>query len=343
MLFLPVDIIADLFTKYTGTPIDQAKILTWLLIHIGCGYGYRFIKGALQRSLYGMLLGTAFSVSMFGWLDTLILYICFVAVFFGAKAYRKKAAQLIFFGGFGVLSFYHLKRMWENYGGYDMDLTFLLMQQLIRVTYFGWAIHDMDLSPEKLPVSSQGRTLKTEPDILTYLSYIFNFLGLCCPSMDYFDYTEFINQRENFESIPIKKEEHLKIVRNAVFSIGFYLVCSILLYTPQDCLLPIVTEKNVFMRVLIWNVAAIGFRSRYYVPWMISQIGLDLSGASYNKKTDKFDLYENARPVEVEWTYFDAKRRAVFWNMGVQKWLKSTFYERFEKKLGKSNASLCRQ
>lgn len=48
-----------------GCPLDQAKVLVWLIIHIGCGYGYRFISGHLQRAIYGMVLGTIFCLSLF--------------------------------------------------------------------------------------------------------------------------------------------------------------------------------------------------------------------------------------------------------------------------------------
>lgn len=81
-------------------------------------------------------------------------------------------------------------------------------------------------------------------------------------------------------------------------------------------------------------------RSKYYVPWLISQLAIDFAGLSYNRVTNSFDKYENARPVDTEIRFMDAKRRVATWNMGVQRWLKSTFYDRFEKKFGKSTASM---
>ena len=73
---------------------------------------------------------------------------------------------------------------------------------------------------------------------------------------------------------------------------------------------------------------------------MISQLGLDLSGLSYNKASGNFDYYENAKPLEIEVFNWDAKTRVKLWNIGVQRWLAEAFYKRWESKLGKSQASL---
>ena len=50
-------------------------------------------------------------------------------------------------------------------------------------------------------------------------------------------------------------------------------------------------------------------RSRYYVLWMISQLIVDLAGLSWNQKTQAFNLYQNAKPVEIELITMDAKTR----------------------------------
>lgn len=75
---------------------------------------------------------------------------------------------------------------------------------------------------------------------------------------------------------------------------------------------------------------------------MISQLGLDFSGLSYCSKTGNFDLYENAKPLEIEIFNWDAKTRVRLWNIGTQRWLQEAFYKRWEDKLGKSRAALCR-
>lgn len=90
----------------------------------------------------------------------------------------------------------------------------------------------------------------------------------------------------------------------------------------------------------VYNIASVTCRARYYVPWMISQMGIDMSGLSYNKVTDKYDLYENAKVFDIEWTHWDAKTRVKLWNIGTQRWLNEAFYKRWEGKLGKSTANL---
>ena len=76
-----------------------------------------------------------------------------------------------------------------------MDLTLVLMQQLIRVTYFAWAVNDTVVPAHKFTPEAKERVLKETPTVLEFLSYSFNFLGMLCPSTDFFDYIEYIRQR----------------------------------------------------------------------------------------------------------------------------------------------------
>lgn len=221
-----------------------------------------------------------------------------------------------------------------------MDLTLVLMQQLIRVTYFAWSLQDMTTPVEKLPPSAVGRVLKETPSLLDFLCYNMNFLGMMCPSPEFSDYMDFIHRRGNYQVTPLKMEDHLILIRNIVIAIVVHVLGMLFLISPHGCLTSAFANHNILVRYMLINIAAFNFRSRYYVPWLISQLSIDLAGLSYNSKSGKFDLYENARPLEVEFLYMDSKRRVTVWNMGTQKWLKSIFYERFEQQLGKSTAAL---
>ena len=172
------------------------------------------------------------------------LYLFLTLVYFVNLYLKERAAVYTYIGGFIFLSLYHVKRMYENYGGYDMDLTLILMQQLIRVTYFSWSVHDYHAKkPEDLPPSSVNRVIREEPTLLAFLSYNFNFLGMLCPSPDYFDYMEFVHERGNYEVVPMKPAQHLKVVRNAVFCIVFHVLCTRFFYSPADT----ITEKVMNM------------------------------------------------------------------------------------------------
>ena len=281
-----------------------------------------------------------------------MLYGFLTCVYLLTAYFRAKAAVYVYVGGFCVLSGYHIKRMLENYGGYEMDLTLVLMQQLIRVTYFAWAVHDRHLPAEQLPESSRGRVISKDPSLLEFLAYNFNFLGMLCPSPDYFDYSQFIEQTGNYAVVPLKPKSHLKAALKAVFCVVFYVLCSQLLPSPDDMISDEMMAKvlrahqNFPLRFLLLNFAIVGFRSRYYVAWLLSQVAIDLAGLSFNQATGEFDKYEAARPWDVEWTHWDAKKRVLVgsgqqvWNMGTQRWLKMTFYERMEARLGKSRAAL---
>lgn len=247
-----------------------------------------------------------------------MLYGFLAAVYFVTIHFREKAAVYVYVGGFCVLSGYHIKRMVENFGGYEMDLTVVLMQQLIRVTYFAWAVHDMRLPAEQLPESSRGRVLKELPSLLDFLAYNFNFLGMLCPSPDFFDYTEFIAETGNYAHVPLKLQSHLLVALKALVCVVFHVLCSQLLYSPSDMIsdqlmakVPSADRQNFLLRFVLLNISVISFRSRYYVIWLVSQVAIDMAGLSYNKASGEFDKYEAARPWDVEWTHWDAKKRVL--------------------------------
>ena len=121
-MYIPVvDELALGLSGVVGCPMDQAKVLVWLLLHIGCGYGYRQVNGYIPRMVYGMALGTIFCLSMFSFSrtrftadETALLYFFLTVVYFITMQYRAKAAVYVFIGGFFFLSCLHLKRMWES-------------------------------------------------------------------------------------------------------------------------------------------------------------------------------------------------------------------------------------
>lgn len=172
------------------------------------------------------------------------------AVYYVTMALKQKAALYIYVAGFVFLSVYHIQRMIESkafvtpdYASYDMDLTLILMQQLIRVTYFAWAVHDTLVPDSELPEGAKGRVIKDKVTLLDFLSYNFNFLGLVCPSPDFCDYMDFIHERGNYAVVPVKKYDHLIIARNFVCAAAFYLLCNMFLYKPTDVVTPKVTDK----------------------------------------------------------------------------------------------------
>ena len=121
-MYIPlVDEISLGLGSMVGCPLDQAKVLVWLIIHVGCGYGYRKIEGYIPRLVYGMVLGTIFCISMFSICifclisgETCLLYFFLTIVYYITMQYRSRAATYVYIGGFLFLSGYHLKRMWES-------------------------------------------------------------------------------------------------------------------------------------------------------------------------------------------------------------------------------------
>jgi hypothetical protein len=134
-----------------------------------------------------------------------------------------------------------------------MDLTLILMQQLIRVTYFAWAINDSVAPQDKLTQAAKDRLIKETPTILEFLSYNFNFLGLLCPSVDFFDYMEWIRQRGNYSKTPHVKGCHVRVTASIVIAIGFYLLSSMFFYSAADLLTDAVRSKVVLVNRAIYH------------------------------------------------------------------------------------------
>lgn len=60
-----IETLSGYLSAAVGCPTDQAKVLIWIMIHIPLGYLYRMVHGPVARLVYGMLVGTLFSWSMY--------------------------------------------------------------------------------------------------------------------------------------------------------------------------------------------------------------------------------------------------------------------------------------
>lgn len=114
---------------------------------------------------------------------------------------QKKAAVVVYIGGFCLLSFYNLKSMYYNYGGYSLDIELLLMQVIMKITYTAWSVYDFyefgvnkaqhyEFNPKHRP----EKIIRRLPTLLEFLGYNLNFVGLLGPSTDLSDWLDYSDQ-----------------------------------------------------------------------------------------------------------------------------------------------------
>jgi len=94
----------------------------------------------------------------------------------------------------GYLSALHIYRQTYDYGNYTLDITGPIMILTQKLTSLAFAFHDGMKPDEKLSPDQRSQAIRHNPHIIEFLSYVFNFQGIVCgPLVYYQDYIDFID------------------------------------------------------------------------------------------------------------------------------------------------------
>jgi lysophospholipid acyltransferase 1/2 len=94
----------------------------------------------------------------------------------------------------GYMSALHIYRQVYDYGNYTLDITGPLMILTQKLTSLAFAFHDGMKPDEQLSPDQRSQAIRHNPHIIEFLSYVFNFQGVVCgPLVYYQDYIDFID------------------------------------------------------------------------------------------------------------------------------------------------------
>lgn len=244
------------------------------------------------------------------------------------------------------LLYKHIQMQFFNeYDATKIDITGALMVLVMKLSAFGWSIHDGLQKPHEINDYNKSRKIDSHPNLLPYLGYVFFYASfLTGPAFDYADYDRFIHTHL-FDDVPefkkgkrvipkSGKEAFLKTLQG-FFWAGVFI--NIDKYISVNFMLSKEFIKNHGFIYHIFYYWALGFsyRVKYYSVWSIAEgscilIGIGYNGYDENTKKFKWNRLQNIDPWKFE-TGQNVHICLEAWNMNTNKWLKNYIYLRVAK------------
>jgi lysophospholipid acyltransferase 1/2 len=230
-------------------------------------------------------------------------------------------------------------------GTKSFDITAPSMICVQKLTSLAFAYYDGIKPVEMLTPDQKSQAIKKLPHFLEFTSYIFNFQGMLCgPLCFYEDYIEFIHGT----NITKFKDEHKnrdpsydfgrrralikKVFWAIIFAIIFFKLSK---YRFVETIKEEHLELPFLHRLLFLYLTAFNHRVKYYVAFLISEAVCVASGFGFNgydaeTGEPKWDLIKNIDIYKLE-TVKNMKCFVDNWNIQTGIWLRRIAYDRLPK------------
>ena len=176
----------------------------------------------------------------------------------------------------------------------------------------------------------QEQYITSMPSLFDYYCLIFHFPGIFGgPTLFYHEYDEVIGSDKYTNGFP--KSRYLPALRmfvTGVVGLGLYVLANS--YWPIDYFL---TEsfgaKPLVVRLVVFYVAMLGYRCRYFGMWKIGESICVVNGFG-RKEVKDHETWDGCSNVDI--VHFelasDFGKTVHYWNCRIQKWLQMCIYER---------------
>lgn len=248
------------------------------------------------------------------------------------------------------LAYNHLYTQFFNtYDPTVVDITGAQMVLVMKLSAFGWNIHDgkAKSAPSEY---TQTRAIKKHPNLLPYTGYVLFYPSLLTgPAFDFIDYDKFIHATL-FDDVPedkrpgkTRKRRIPKSGRQALKKVLQGLFWALVFiespkYVSMDYMLSdkFVTEHNLFYRIVYLWALGVSYRLKYYCIWLISEGACILCGIGYNGYDQVTHSFKCNRVQNIDPWVFETGQNVrtclEAWNMNTNKWLKHYVYTRIARK-----------
>ncbi|XP_053214469.1 lysophospholipid acyltransferase 6-like [Panonychus citri] len=243
------------------------------------------------------------------------------------------------------LSYLHLIRQMEDYGGYSIDITGPTMIIVQKVSSLAFCLHDGRGRLEKdLTLEQKQLRVTRIPTLLEFLSYVFHFPSVMCGPLVYFkNYLEFIdgtNFSKHIESPEAEKRSaHPGFAVIRKLSVSFFFAIMIVTYAPKFPITKLYDDKfladSSFIMVIAYMLAVPAIaRFMLYFAWHYGAACCNAAGLGFNgfnsKNEPKWDLLDPVDILRFEFSH-NLREALATWNKPTQCWLRRSIYERSPK------------
>lgn len=249
----------------------------------------------------------------------------------------------------GHLATSHLNtQFFQVYDPSKIDITGAQMVLVIKLTSFGWNVHDGRQNPESLSPYLRYRAITKHPNLLPYIGYVFFYATLLTgPAFHYAEYDKFIHS-SLFDDVPQEKrpgKRSRRIPRSGtpalIRTLQGFVWGALFFVSPRFVSLEYVlsgqlaAEHGFFYRIFYFWALGFSERLKYYTAWYIAEGACILCGIGYNgynPETDtfKWDRVQNIDPYSFEMGQ-NAHACLESWNINTNLWLKNYVYLRVAK------------
>ncbi|KAI3403463.2 ale1 [Candida oxycetoniae] len=349
-----IQILINSLSDITGLDQASIKILTCTLLSFGFSIIFKRLpdQNYTLKNIYNVLV-SAFYV--FGICDLRsglgTLLISSLGTYFITRYLRTSKmpwVNFLFLMIHMAYSHVHLQ-FFDDYDPTVIDITGAQMILVMKLSAFGWSVHDGKQPRTSLNEYNKSRAIYKHPNILPYIGYSFFYASLLTgPAFDYVDYDKFMHSTL-FDDVPEEKRPGRRVKRRIPRSgkqafvkllQGFFWAF-LLFQVPKFADLKyvfkneFVTDHGFVYRIFYMWVLGFSYRLKYYAIWTIAEGACILCGIGYNgfdSETGEFkwNRVQNIDPVAFE-TGQSVHACLEAWNQNTNKWLKYYVYLRVAK------------
>ncbi|KAK6113189.1 MBOAT membrane-bound O-acyltransferase family protein [Brugia pahangi] len=325
-----------------GLEVDKVNLLLCQLISLPFAYFHyhMFTSTAVSQTVRiacPTILGLMFCYFCFGnALKHLILLVGLSYIIMRLSPPRI-VHKCIFTFAMGYLVFLHWYR-WYVLTAYYLDVTGPMMILVQKITVLAFNLHDGKVKrSEELNDMQKKEALKSVPDILSFLSYMFHFQAvLTGPACFYTDYMAWINGTAAIgKDGKIEKPWHVVLIK--LLQAGVFMLLYVFFgdrFTPDIIIDKKYMNLNWIQWIFVLYIVMAFQRVPYYVAWTLADAIFNLSGFGFkgydSDGKPQWDLVSNVKPWKVE-TALNFKETLEAWNCCTMYWLRRVAYDRVPK------------
>jgi len=344
-----IDSIMDRVSERMGVPQDQARFTIGVLVSFPIGLFMRLIIYRIplwSRHVLSMILGSSLFWFIYR-LEMIHAFTCSIVFFLLIRFLPSKYNYIFAFGwSVSYVMAMHIHSMLTDYLSWRIDFSAPLMVLVIKLSSYGFCIHDSVREKEGQELTPHQKQYKVdEPaSLLEFYGWVLFFPGFFGgPEIEFADYRRYMDG-SMFKDTPDHRIPHCVVeCTKALF--GSFLSIAIVglfgKYGVDYIRKEIADPANAFkyslgMRLLIIYRGCIIQRCKYYICWLMGEVACLASGCGYSGKVtdpktgEVKDSWKNAiNMYPLKFEFAPSMKVAVdSWNIGTESWLRYYCYER---------------
>ena len=343
------DALVGSVSEKVGVPLDQARFTVGVLLSFPVGLLMRAVVYHIplwSRHVLSMFLGS----SLFWYIyraDMIHAFTCSIVVFLLLRFGPVKYSYILsFVWCIGYILCMHVHVMLTAYLSWSIDFTAPLMVLIIKLTSYGFCLHDgvRAKAGEKLTERQEKYKLEEPASLLEFYGWVLFFPGFFGgPAIEFSDYRKYMDGTM-FKDVPGNRIPHC--VGACVKALAGTFICIAIVglfgkYGVEFIRQEVANPENAFkyslgQRLLIIYRGCIIQRSKYYICWLMGEVACLCCGVGYSGKVrdpktgEMVDSWQNSINVyPLKFEFAPSMKVAVdTWNIATEGWLRHYCYER---------------